>query len=559
MFRTCVCSRIVLVLLAGLGPSLAGCSSFDEYLDNGYKVGPNYCPPAALVAEQWIDQADIQAGGAQDLGQWWKVFRDPTLDRLITTAHSENLTLREASYRVLQARALVGMARGELFPQMQTATGGYQHFAASQNTAQGARAVPFFDQWNLGFNLAWELDFWGRLRRAVAAADAQLDASVEEYDQVLVTLLGDVASNYVQIRTDQERIRYLRQNVAILDLVRKWTERRDKAEIRETPPVPPGLNMHQITSTLEQSKAGIPQLEMDKRIAENRLCVLLGMPPADLRELLGEALVPTAPAELAIGIPADLLRRRPDVQRAERQAAAQSELIGLAKAELYPAFSLVGTLGWGAQDFPELFSGKSLAGNVGPTFQWKILNYGRIANHVRFQDAKFQELTTVYQQTVLQAAAEAENGLATFLQAQDRKLHLQNAVDAATAAVNDMFLPTEKGQRGFDFNRFALIEQNRTVQQDLLAQTRGEIAQGLIQVYRALGGGWELRLESTPEAELPVPPTTPPSVVPEGEEELQRLRNLLDAPLGPTVAKPEPVPRPAPEPSAPTPAEPTQP
>jgi outer membrane protein TolC len=273
-------------------------------------------------------------------------------------------------------------------------------------------------------------------------------------------------------------------------------------------------------------------------MAENRLCVLMGLPPADLRNLLGENQIPTAPLELAIGIPAELLRRRPDVRRAERLATAQSQAIGIAEADLYPAFFLGGTLGWQAEDFANLFAGKSLDGNVGPSFQWKILHYGRIANNIRYQDARFQELVTVYQQTVLQAAAEAEDGLVTFLQAQDRKRHLEKAVAAATAAVKDMFLPTAVGQRGFDFNRFALIQQNRIVQQDLLAQSRGEIAQGLIQVYRAVGGGWELRQEPSPE--VPPPPAAPPRVAPEGAAELQRLRALLEPPAN--QAEPAPAP-----------------
>jgi outer membrane protein TolC len=317
----------------------------------------------------------------------------------------------------------------------------------------------------------------------------------------------------------------------------KWTERREKVGFKTTP-----LDIHQTESTLEQTLSGISQLERDVRMAENRLCVLMGMPPTDLRNLLGEDRIPAAPPELAIGIPAELLRRRPDVRRAERQATAQSQAIGIAQADLYPAFSLGGTLGWQSQDFSDLFSGKSLDGNVGPSFQWKILNYGRIASNIRYHDAKFQELVTVYQQTVLQAAEEAEDGLVTFLQAQDRARHLERAVAAATAAVRDMFLPTALGRPGFDFNRFALIAQNRIVQQDLLAQSRGEIAQGLIQVYRALGGGWEIRLEPAPEV-LP-PPDIPPSVVPEGAEELQKLRNLLDSPTGQPVPAPKPLPTP---------------
>jgi NodT family efflux transporter outer membrane factor (OMF) lipoprotein len=523
MFQTCILRRIVLALSVGALLSLAGCTSFCNYVHNGFKVGPNYSPPSAPIAKHWIDQVDIHATPGQDIGCWWALFQDPTLDRLVVCAYRQNLTLREASFRILQARATLGIARGELFPQTQNATGSYQRIARSQNTSQGgAFGNQFYDQWNSGFNLAWEIDFWGRLRRAIAAAEDQLDASVFNYDQVLVTLLGDVAANYVVIRTDQERLRYLRQNVTILDLVLRWTKRREKVGFRATL-----LDVHQTESNLEQVISGISLLEIDKRIAENRLCTLLGIPPMDIRNMLGEDIIPKAPPEIAIGIPCDLLRRRPDVRRAERLAAAQSEAIGIAQADLYPAFTINGTLGWQSQSFYNLFSPGSLNSNVGPSFQWNLLNYGRIANNVRLQEAKFQELVVTYQRTALQAAEEAEDGLVTFLQAHERTRHLERSVSAASAAVRDMFLPTAIGQPGFDFNRFALIEQNRVTQQDLLAQSRGQIAQGLIQTYRALGGGWEIRLQPVPE---PPPPPAPPSLVPEGAEELQKLRNLLEPP-----------------------------
>jgi NodT family efflux transporter outer membrane factor (OMF) lipoprotein len=535
--------RMTLALSAWAVLSSAGCTSLCNYIHNGFKVGPNYCQPPAPVAIHWLDQEDIHVVEGQDLSRWWTVFRDPTLDRLILCAYRQNLTLREAGFRILQARAIAGIARGEIFPQMQNATGGYQRIAQTRNSIQNV-AVPFYDQWNFGFNLAWELDFWGRFRRAIAAADDQLDASVADYDQVLVTLLGDVSASYVQIRTDQERLRFLRQNVNILELVLKWTQRREKVGFKTTP-----LDVHQTESNLEQTISGVSQLEMDLRMAENRLCVLMGMPPVDIHNMLGEDLIPTAPPEIAIGIPAELLRRRPDVRRAERLAAAQSEAIGIAQADFYPAFSINGTLGWQSKNFTDLFSGRSLDGDVGPSFQWNILNYGRLANNVRYQDAKFRELVTIYQQTVLQAALEAEDGLVMFLQAQRRMQHLDKSVKAASAAVKDMFLPTALGQPGFDFSRFALIEQNRITQQDLLAQSRGQIAQGLIQTYRALGGGWEIRREPTPE--MPPTPEVPPSVVPEDEEQLQKLRNLLEPPAAQNDPVIERLPTPPVEPQQP--------
>ena len=526
------CSWQILIAVAAVSACCAGCTSVRDYVHQGFTVGPNYCQPPAPVADHWIDEADIHVSDEADIARWWTVFRDPVLDHLIAEAYQQNLSLRQASFRIFEARAQLAIARGEMFPQTQTATGGYQRIAESTNYFNSG--PQFFNQYTLGFNLSWELDFWGRLRRAIAAADANLEASVADYDQVLVTLLGDVASNYVTIRTDQERIRFLRQNVTIQELVLEWTRRREKVGFRTLP-----LDVHQTESVLEQTAAGIPQLEIDMRQAENRLCVLMGMPVVALRNKIGEDRIPTAPAQVAIGLPAELLRHRPDVRRAERQAAAQAEMIGIAEATLYPTFSINGTLGVEATDVTKLFNPQSLSGNIGPTFQWNILNYGRLVNNVRYQDAKFQELVAAYQQTVLQADEEVEDGLVTFLRAQDRTDHLNRCVDAATASVKDIFLPTALGRAGFDFSRFALIEQNKVTQQDLLSQARGQIALGLIQVYRALGGGWELR-NQPPE---PLPPIESlPSVPPEGEAELQKLRDLLSPQTVPPPVQPEPLP-----------------
>jgi NodT family efflux transporter outer membrane factor (OMF) lipoprotein len=514
----------------------AGCTGPLEYFRNGLKVGPNYSTPPAQTAEHWIDADDVHTCKGEDLSHWWCVFKDPVLDRLVGCAYRQNLSLREAGFRILEARAQLGIAQGSLFPQTQTATGSYQRIATSQTNA-AFFPVPFYDQWSAGFNLAWEIDFWGRFRRAITAAQNQLDASVADYDQVVVTLLGDVASNYVLVRTDQDRIRWLRQNVAIQELVLGWIKRREQVGFRTLP-----LDVHQAETNLEQTIAGIPALEIEMRQAENRLCILLGMPPVDLRRLIGEDRIPGVPADVVIGIPAELLRRRPDVRRAERLAAAQAEQIGIAEAQLYPAFSITGTLGWQSQNFADLFSSRSLASNVGPSFQWNLLNYGRIKNNMRYQEARLQELITVYQQTVLQANEEVEDGLVMFLQGQKRTLHLIKSVDAANAAVKDIFLPTLVGRAGFDVNRYALIEQNKVQVQDLLAQARGQIAQGLIQVYRALGGGWEIRCDAVPPP-IP-PPAAPPTVAPEGTEELQKLRQLLEP-----QSSPERVPAPQPNPN----------
>ena len=311
------------------------------------------------------------------------------------------------------------------------------------------------------------------------------------YDDVLVTLLGDVASDYVQIRTDQERIRLLERLVKVQQDVYNFINERAKAgKLIE-------LDRAQAESNLKQSMAQVTEVEIDLRQAENRLCTLLGIPPKNLSEMLDRAprtSIPTTPDFVVAGVPADLLRRRPDVRRAERQAASQAQQIGIAESDLYPAFTISGTLGWQAAHFGGLFSNQSLNSNVGPSFQWNLLNYGRIANNIKLQDARFKELVTVYQNTVIQADAEVENGIVTFLQAQRRAKLLGESVDASYRALFVIVQQYQAGAAGVDFNRYATILQNLVQQQDLWVQARGEVAQGLIQVYRALGGGWQIRL-----------------------------------------------------------------
>ena len=267
------------------------------------------------------------------------------------------------------------------------------------------------------------------------------------------------------------------------------------------------LDVFQARSTLEQTEAQIPELKISLRQSVVQLCILLGMPPEEIRARIGEAPIPTAPAEVAVGVPADLLRRRPDVRRAERLAAAQCARIGVAESDYYPAFSINGTLGYSAEDFKDLFRSSALNSNIGPSFQWNVLNYGRILNNVRLQDARFQELVASYQQTVLKANQEAENGLVTFLRAQERTKLQTASVEDAEKAVKIVLAQYRAG--AIDFTRVTQLEQALVQQQDVLTQAQGEIAGGLVQVYKALGGGWQIRLTGCDNV-LPPPTQTIP-------------------------------------------------
>ena len=515
--------RALLVPVFLLAVVLSGCTPFGEYLRNGLKVGPNYRTPPAPVAEDWIDAIDKRVRTDEDdLAGWWTIFNDPLLNNLMADAYRQNLTLRQAGYRILAARAQLGIATGQFFPQAQFADGSFQRIAAGTTS---------FNNVNVGFAAGWELDFWGRFRRAIIAAEDNLDASVFDYDDVLVTLLGDVASNYVQYRTTQERIRLLSNIIGIQRDVLTFIENQLRlGAVFE-------LDRAQAASNLRQSMGQMNQLQIDLRTTQNQLCILLGMPTTDLSRLLDSGpkkSIPTTPDYVVVGIPADLLRRRPDVRRAERLAAAQAEFIGIAISDWYPAISISGNLGWSAASFSTLFRPETFNGSMGPSFQWNLLNYGRILNNVRLQDARFRELVVAYQNLVLQADLEVENGIVTFLQAQERERNLGASVDEAYIALGAIVGQYEEGLAGVDFNRYAVIQQSLVQQQDSWAQSRGQIAQGLIAVYRALGGGWQIKCNMVPDKQgilSPLPPVEPAGeLVPPPLEPIDRSGELLPAP-----------------------------
>jgi NodT family efflux transporter outer membrane factor (OMF) lipoprotein len=504
-----------------------------DWVRNGFKVGPNYCQPPAPVADNWIQATDHNVQN-RHLDDWWEVFQDATLTSLIEKSYDQNLTLRAVGTRVLQARAQQAIAVGSIFPQTQQATVEYSRIGLSHNTTnnpsafgEAAATAPlvanFYSNWSAGFNLSWELDFWGRFRRAIESANASLDASVENYDAALVTLLADVATNYVQYRVAQARIQIARDNVRIQEGVLALVEQQFRVGINRVTV----LDVNQAKTVLEQTRSTIPALQIALGQANDTLCILLGIPPRDLEPELGQgpALntnpIPNTPTWVAVGIPADLLRRRPDIRSAERQVAAQSAQIGVAEADLYPTLFINGTLGYEAQDLSKLFESRSFMGTITPNFKWNILNYGRIANNVHLQQARTQELIADYQNQVLTAAQQVQTALRGFLRSREQAEDLARSVKAAVAA-------TEIGVQQYKagtvpFNTVFNLETTQVQQQDLLAVAQGNIALNLINVYRALGGGWEIRTQkygcgAGPTADRTAPagaPTIPePTVLP---------------------------------------------
>ncbi len=452
-------------------------------------IGPDFTKPEAKVAEQWSDAKDqgVSRQPVRD-AEWWQVFNDPVLNRLIENAYEQNLDLQIAGLRVLEARAQLGIVSGSLYPQTQTTSGNYS-YNRGRRTPLTDR---YFNQAGVGFDAGWELDFWGKFRRGIESADANLIANIASYDNVLVTLTAEVARNYVLIRTLEERIRLAQENIVIqqrsLELTRSQYETGSVTE----------LDMQQATTQLRNTQALVPNLMISLDQAEHALSILMGMPPQDLAGMLGATGgIPDAPAEVAVGIPADLLRRRPDVKQAELQAAAQSAQIGIAEAELLPSFSLFGSVGWnvtdsGSDSMNDLFDSNNFRFSTGPSFQWKILNYGRLKNQVRVQDARFEQLLTNYENTVLNAAGEVKDALSGFLYSRVEAGYREQSVQAAKRAADLSMLQYTEGVSLYQ----SVLDATRSLasEQDVHAQTRGNIAVNLIALYKALGGGWEVRL-----------------------------------------------------------------
>ena len=456
------------------------------------KVGPNFLRPKVAVSPNWLDAGDQRVKTEPaDYRNWWRAFNDAVLDRLIDRAYRENLSLRIAGVRVLEARAQLGIAVGGLFPQIQQAFGFLQYNRTSERAPNFTSSLLNFRQSELGFQAAWELDFWGKFKRAIESADASLLATVADYDNALVSLTADVANSYVLIRTLGKRINIARQNVET------QKENLKIAEAKFHYGTASQLDVEQAKTVLNNTLASIPALETQLRQAKNALSVLLGLPPSGLADILeGSLEIPVSPPEVVVGIPADLLRRRSDIRSAELRAAAQCAQIGVAKADLYPAFSLTGTFGFLSSDvgkfnLSDMFQWKSRTAQAGPSVQWNILNYGRITNNVRVQDARFQELLITYQNTVLTAQQEVEDNLVAFLRAQERAEFLARSVAAAKRSLDLAVLQYREGTK--DFTTVLIAQQALLNEQDNLATTLGNVSSSLVGVYRALGGGWEIR------------------------------------------------------------------
>jgi multidrug efflux system outer membrane protein len=449
-------------------------------------VGPDFERPRVPWLEHWnggsLAPLAAHAPGAHagQLQLWWRNFNDPVLDQLITLAQRVNPNVRTAGLRIMEARAQLGIAGSTLYPQVQQATGQLLHVGEQRSGGPGpdTSATAF----NAALIIGWELDFWGKFSRGIEAADANYLASIAQYDDIQVLMAAQVAGLYCSIRTVEARLLIADENAALQRRSLEITERLFKSGHESE------LDVEQARSLYLGTLATIPPLQASLRQAQNALSTLLARPPGPLPEMdPGKNLIPHAGLDVIVDMPADLLRRRPDVRAAEMQLAAQSALIGVSEADLYPSISLLGSLGLAATSVSG--APRVLSWTAGTGLVWNVFDHGRLTNTVLVQDARFQQLYEQYQDAVLRAAREVDDAAVGFARTGEQIALLVDAVKAAHRSLDIATLQFREGLT--DFQRVIDSQRNLFSQQDLLVTSRGSLVQNLIALYKAMGGGWE--------------------------------------------------------------------
>ena len=476
------------------GPIAAALAALCLGLTLGCKVGPDYVPPETEMPDAWNQElTEGLAEGEASLETWWSVLNDPVLASLIERARAGNLDLKAAVARVVEARARLGIASGDKFPLIDT-VGSYQRSRLSEEVLPdfpGLKRTQ--DNFQGGFDLTWEIDLFGRVRRSIESAGALADASIETYRDVLVSLLAEVALNYIEVRSLQARIRFAESNIEAQQETLQLTRDRLQAQLV------PELDVRQAELNLASTESVVPALRLLLVQAVNRLGVLLGERPSALHQELGtDADIPDPPEQVAVGLPTELLRQRPDVRQAERRLAAQTAQVGVATADLYPRFSLSGSFVLAADDAGQMWDQGARQYSYGPRMSWNFFDGGRIRNNIKAEDALAVEARLRYEQTVLVALQEVEDALVAFTQEAERRDALQRTVVAAQRSVELVQTLYRTGLT--DFQNVLDMERSLFVQQDLYAESQGLVVQNLILLYRALGGGWDAT-EADPDEE----------------------------------------------------------
>ena len=453
-------------------------------------MGPNFQKPQPSIPPQWGELPLTEVvTGQEPIVRWWSVFRDPTLDSLIEHAVRSNLDLRLARARIREARAQRAVIASDRLPSVDV-SGSYTRLRSSEN-ASGAQTANTSgsgggqDLFLTGFDAGWELDIFGGIRRSIEAADASVAASVENRRDVLVTLLAEVARNYLEVRGNQKRISIALANIEIQRKTLDLTRGRFEAGLGSK------LEIAQAEAQLTTTESQIPALETSMKQAIHRLSVLLGQRPTALTSELSEkAVIPSAPPEVPVGLPSDLLRRRPDVRQAEWELAAATARIGVATADLFPRFSLTGSFGRRSANAGDFLDSGSRFWAVGPAIRWPIFDAGRIRANIQVQDARQEQALVVYENTVLQALEEVENALVAYSKEHSVRRSLVRAVDANSRALE---ISTELFSKGLvDFLNVLQAQGALSLSQDLLVQSDQRISTSLVSLFKALGGGWEI-------------------------------------------------------------------
>jgi NodT family efflux transporter outer membrane factor (OMF) lipoprotein len=465
-------SILAALIFGGFLFALTGCTT----------LGPDYKPPRTAAPSHWTTELrDGLTGAAADtnlLERWWTVFNDPVLSDLVERASAGNLDLRQAQARVREARALRGMAKAGLFP-----TVGANASASRTKSSKEAGSGQTSDFYTTSLDASWELDLFGGKRRSLESATATWQAAQESLRDVQVSLLAEVALNYVEVRSYQELLSITESNV----LTR--IETYDITRWRREAGLTIQLDEDQAKQSLEQVRAQLPTLRTSLAQAKYRLAVLLGQPPGALRDLLAEGQpVPSAPVGVAVGMPADLLRRRPDVRSAERQLAAQTAQIGVAKAQFYPSFSLAGTLGLESLEYANLYSASARAAQGLAKAAWTIFDGGSIRQNIKLQTAKQEAALSFYESTVLTALQDVESALVAYANEQTRRDSLSAAMQAGGSAFELARFQYNSGL--VSFQTVLDTQQSLLSTQDQLAVSQAKVTSNLIGLYKALGGGW---------------------------------------------------------------------
>ncbi len=445
-------------------------------------VGPNYAPPASEAPKQWNTPLE---GGLMErvktytaLASWWNTLDDPILTDLMEKSVSSNLDLKEARSRVREARARRGISESRLYPVVDASA-----VATRNRLSEDRYGGDEYSLYSAGFDASWELDIFGGTRRRVEAATADVEAKEAAMRDVMVSLLSEVALNYLDVRTVQLGIQVAIENLKAQERSYQLALSRYEAGLTNE------LSVQQANYNMESTRSKIPILRTRLAEAMNRLAVLLSLQPGALNEELKEPQpIPVPPLKVAVGVPAEALRRRPDVRKAERRLASQTAQVGVATADLYPKFNLIGSIGLETLSLGNVFSASGLAYLIGPSVTWPVFNAGAIRSNITVQTELQKQALFQYESTVLTALEEAENAMVAYAEEQRRMKALNASANAAERAV---LLSQSQYQAGLtDFTSVLDAQRSLLSFQEQLAKSKGNVTSNLVRLYKALGGGW---------------------------------------------------------------------